>query len=161
MKSVLQHCDPARLIQLPAGTVLLAEGVMSGRLFVLAEGSVEVLRGDIQVTLIDEPGAIFGEMSALLDAPHTATVRSLSPVSVYAFDEALDFLRSDPELVFLVSRMLAERLNAVTIYLADIKRQYDGHGNHLGMVSEVLASLLHHQEAEFIPGSDREVDPRQ
>ena len=66
---------------------------------------------------------------------------------------------SDPEIALLVARMLAQRLNAATTYLVDLKRQYAGNGNHLDMVSEVLASLLYNQEAEFSPGSDRQPDP--
>ena len=77
----------------------------------------------------------------------------------YAFDDAETFMRSDPEIALIVARMLAHRLNAAPTYLVDLKRQYAGNGNHLGMVSEVLASLLHSQEPEFTPGSDRQPDP--
>ena len=56
--------------------------------------------------------------------------------------------------------MLAQRLNAATTYLVDLKRQYAGNGNHLAMVSDVLASLIHNQEPEFTPGSDRQPDPQ-
>ena len=55
---------------------------------------------------------------------------------------------------------LAERLDAATTYLVDLKRQFEGHSNHLGMVGEVLESLIHQQHEEFTPGSEREVDPR-
>ena len=160
MNPALECYDQDKKTVLPAGTVLLPEGMTSGRLYVLAEGTVEVLRGDTQVALVSEPGAFFGEMSILLDVPHTATVKALTPVTVYAFDDAAGFLRSHPEIAFTVARLLAQRLNAATTYLVDLKRQYEGQGNHLGMVSEVLASLLHEQQAEFTPGSDRLPDPR-
>jgi CRP/FNR family cyclic AMP-dependent transcriptional regulator len=159
MQSVLERWHSGKKTHVPAGTILLAEGAKSGRLFVLAEGSVEVLRGETQVAVISEPGAFLGEMSVLLDLPHTATVRAVSSTSVYAFDDAEGFLRSDPEITLAVARMLAQRLNAATTYLADLKRQYSGNGNHLGMVSDVLASLIHNQEREFMPGSDRQPDP--
>ena len=159
MPSVLEHSDPERRQELSAGTVLIAEGTRSGRLFVLAEGSVEVVRGETQIAVVNEPGSFFGEMSVLLDLPHTATVRALSATSVYAFDDAVSFLKSDPEVALQVARMLAQRLNAATTYLVDLKRQYAGNGNHLGMVSDVLASLTHNQEPAFTPGSDRQPDP--
>ena len=85
--------------------------------------------------------------------------RPVAPSTVYAFDEAERFLRSDPEITLAVARMLAHRLNAATTYLVDLKRQYAGHGNHLGMVSDVLASLIHNQDSGFTPGSDRQPDP--
>lgn len=152
---VLDRYDPARRKNVSAGTVLISEGTTSGRLYVLADGAVEVLRGDTQVAVVSEPGAFFGEMSALLKAPHTATVKALSPATVYAFDDAESFLRSEPDIALTVARMLAQRLNAATTYLVDLRRQYAGSGNHLGMVSDVLASLLHSQEKEFTRGPDR------
>lgn len=75
MASILDLCDGATRKVLDTGTVLLTEGSTSGQLYVLSEGSVEVLRGDTQVAVIGEPGAVFGEMSVLLNRPHTATVR--------------------------------------------------------------------------------------
>jgi CRP/FNR family cyclic AMP-dependent transcriptional regulator len=159
MQSVLDRWESRSKTQVPAGAVLIAEGMTSGRLYVLAEGLIEVMRGETQVAVVSEPGSFFGEMSVLLDLPHTATVRALSDATVYAFEDAEGFLRSDPEIALLVARMLAQRLNAATTYLVDLKRQYAGNGNHLDMVSEVLASLLHNQEAEFSPGSDRQPDP--
>ena len=68
-------------------------------------------------------------------------------------------MRSDPQIAFVIARLLAQRLNSATTYLVDLKRQYAGQGNHLGMVSDVLASLIHQQETEFMPGSDRLPDP--
>ncbi|MCX5494766.1 Crp/Fnr family transcriptional regulator [Kaistia dalseonensis] len=159
MLDVLARYDETRRIDVPAGRELLTEGVTSGRLYVLADGMIEVVRGETQVMLISEPGAIFGEMSVLLDVPHTATVRTVVPSSLYAFDDAAKFLRDDPETALVVARLLAQRLNAATSYLVDLKRQFESHGNHLSMVSDVLASLLHHQETAFTPGSDRQPDP--
>ena len=159
MQSILEICDPAKKKEVPAGEVLLSEGSTSGHLYILIEGRIEVLRGSTQVAVVSEPGSVFGEMSVLLNTPHTATVRALSPVTVYAYANAAGFLRSDPQIAFIIARLLAQRLNLATTYLADLKRQYAGQGNHLGMVSDVLASLVHQQEAEFTPGSDRLPDP--
>ena len=138
MVSILDSCAGVPRQEFPAGTVLLSEGDTSGRLYVLASGSVEVLRGDTQVTIISDPGAVFGEMSVLLNRPHTATVRALSPVGVFMFEDAQSFLKSNPEIAFLLAKLLAERLNGATTYLVDLKRQFEGHGNHLGMVGEIL-----------------------
>jgi CRP-like cAMP-binding protein len=121
---------------------------------------VEVLRGDTQVVVVAEPGSVFGEMSILLDVPHTATVRAMTPGYAYVFDNADAFLRSNPEIAFIIAKLLATRLNAATTYLVDLKRQFAEHEDHLGMVGEVLESLMHHQEAEFTPGSERQPDPR-
>lgn len=160
MGSILDKCDGAPLETLAAGTVLLSEGETSGRLYVLASGAIEVLRGDTKVALVEEAGAVFGEMSVLLNRPHTATVRALTPITVYVFDDAESFLRSNPETAFLLGRLLAERLNAATTYLVDLKRQFEEHGDHLCMVGEVLEALIHQQHEDFSLEPEREGDPR-
>jgi CRP/FNR family cyclic AMP-dependent transcriptional regulator len=155
----LDSFDPSLKQSLPAGTVLLHQGTRSGKLYILVEGMVEVRREDTLVAAIDEPGAMFGEMSALLDVAHTANVIAATPVTVYQFTDAARFLQSDPQISLTVARKLAQRLNTVTTYLVDLKRQYASHSNHLGMVSEVLASLVYQQAEEFTPGSDRDPGP--
>ena len=160
MTSVLERCVAVPKTRVPAGTVLLAEGGKSGRIFVLAEGTIEVARGDTRVALVSEPGAIFGEMSVLLDSPHTATVRALEDAFVHEFADAASFLKSDPETTLAVAKLLAQRLYSATSYLVDLKRQYAGQNNHLGMVSDVLASLINQPPGDFTPGSDRLPDPQ-
>jgi CRP-like cAMP-binding protein len=160
MSAMLDKCAGVPRKEFAAGTVLLSEGEASGRLYVLADGSVEVLRGDTQVAVIGEPGSVFGEMSVLLNRPHTATVRATSPIGVFVFDDAESFLKSNPEIAFLLGKLLAERLNAATTYLVDLKRQFEGHGNHLGMVSEVLETLIHQQSDDFSFSPETEGDPR-
>ena len=113
------------------------------------------------VATITEPGAVFGEMSVLLGLPHTATVTGLSSNSViYEFEDAASFLIQRPEVALLLARTLAQRLNVANTYLADLKRQYAGHGTHLAMVGEVLQSMINLPPIEVSPGSDRQSDPR-
>jgi CRP-like cAMP-binding protein len=160
MASILETCAGAPRKDFPAGTVLITEGDTSGRLYILAEGSVEVLRGDTQVAVIGEPGAVFGEMSVLLNRPHTATVRAATPVKMFVLEDAEGFLKAHPEIAFFLSKLLAQRLAAATTYLVDIKRQFEGKSDHFGMVGEVLETLIHQQHEEFSPGPEREADPR-
>ena len=54
------------------------------------------------------------------------------------------------------ARLLANRLNAATSYLVDLKRQFAHYGDHMEMVGEVLETLLLQQERDFQPGSDRD-----
>lgn len=162
MSTVLQHGSGSGLpaTRFDAGVDLLVEGETTGRLYILIDGEVEVLRGDTRVMITNTPGAILGEMSILLDTPHTATVRTVSPATMYVVEDAATFLQAHPELALVIARLLAQRLNAATTYLVDLKRQFEGRRDHLGMVDEVLDSLIHQQNAEFTPGSDREPDPR-
>ena len=112
------------------------------------------------VATIAEPGAVFGEMSVLLDKPHTATVRASQDSTIYEFQDAASFLIQEPAVSLMLARMLAQRLNVANTYLADLKRQYAGHGTHLAMVGDVLQSMINLPQLEVEPGSDRQSDPR-
>lgn len=142
-----------------AGEVLLEEGERAGVLLVLIEGAVEIVKGDYQVDLIAEPGAVFGEISVLLDTPHTATVRATVDSRFYIAEDPLAFLRSHPEIALGLSKMLAKRLYSMTTYLVDLKRQFEDRGDHLSMIDEVLDTLVHAQDEEHEPGSERDPDP--
>ena len=160
MRAFLDYCVGGRQVKVPEGTLVIREGETTGHLFVLIEGRLEVVKGDTVVASISEPGAILGEGSVLLDRPHTATVRAASAATVYEFSDAVSFLRAKPEVALLIARLLAHRLNVATSYLADIKRQYADHGNHLSMVGDVLEGMINLAPTQVSPGSDREFDPR-
>jgi CRP-like cAMP-binding protein len=160
MRAVLDCCTGGTERKIAAGTHLVTEGGTSGHLYVLMDGKLEVLKGEMAVANIAEPGAVLGEMSVLLGVPHTATVRACTDTVVYEFEDAASLLKQHPELALLLARMLAQRLNAANTYLADLKRQYAGHGTHLAMVGEVLQSMINLPPLEVSPGSDRKSDPR-
>lgn len=159
MRAILDLCRAMPLRTVGAGETVLREGESSGVLYILVEGAVEILKGDVQVNTVADPGAIFGEMSALLSSPHTATVRTLEPSQFRVAEDAARFLASDPEVALEVSRLLARRLHAMITYLADLKHQFEDHDDHLGIVDEVLETLAHHQGEANSPGSDRDPDP--
>jgi CRP-like cAMP-binding protein len=142
-----------------AGVTLLDDGQRAGVLYILIEGEIEVRKGEFQLHLISKPGAVLGEISVLLGVPHTATVRTTRPSRFYVIDEPRQFLVSHPEVALGIAALLAERLNLMTTYLVDLKRQYEGSGDHFGMIDEVLETLSHAQRSEHDPGSERDPDP--
>jgi CRP/FNR family cyclic AMP-dependent transcriptional regulator len=148
MVSILDSCAGAKRQDFPPGTILLTEGETSGRLYVLAEGTVEVLRGDKQVALIKGAGSIFGEMSVLLNRPHTATVLTATPVGAFVFDDAESFLKSHPEIAFFLGRLLAERLNAATTYLVDLKRQFEPRHRALERLTQADVLIARRREPQ-------------
>ena len=160
MRAMLDYCGGGTKREVPAGALILHEGGKTGHLFVLLEGRLEVVKGDSVVAVITEPGAVLGEMSVLLDQPHTATVRAASGSVVYEFDDAASFLRDQPAVALLIAQLLAQRLNVATTYLADLMHQYADHGTHLSMVGEILQSMINLPPMQVSPGSDRQSDPR-
>jgi CRP-like cAMP-binding protein len=160
MREILDYCTGGIQRRVPAGGVVLHEGTKTGRLFVLLEGRLEVIRGDAIVAVLAEPGAVTGEMSLLLDRPHTATIRAAVDSTIYEFGDAASFLNTQPAVALLIARLLAQRLNVATTYLADLMKQYAGHGTHLEMVGEILQSMISLPPQQVSPGSDRQSDPR-
>jgi CRP-like cAMP-binding protein len=145
MSSILDYCRDQPVKTFGAGEVLLHEGRRAGILYVLAEGRVEIVKRDVQINTVGEPGAIFGEISVLLNVPHMATVRTLTPSRFFVIEKARRFLEIHPDLAFHIAKLLGQRLRLVTTYLVDLKRQFEQEEGHLGMVDEVLESLVHHQ----------------
>jgi CRP-like cAMP-binding protein len=157
MPTILEACQgrlPERSFE--AGEVVIAEGTPTGKLFILAAGSVEVAKDAVVINTLSDPGSVFGEISVLLDTVHTATVRTTSPARFFVVDDPLEFLRSTPDVALGVARLLAHRLHAMTTYLVDLKQQFEQYTDHFGMVDQVLDALTHAQHEEHTPGSERE-----
>jgi CRP-like cAMP-binding protein len=119
VRAILDHCSGGRETSFPVGGQIIREGETTGRLYVLADGQLEVVKDGTVVANVAEPGSIVGEMSVLLDQPHTATVRAVSATRLYEFDDAATFL-AQPSVAILVAKTLAQRLYNATNYLADI-----------------------------------------
>src|SRR6218665_992263 len=103
--------------------VLVREGDKTGKLYVLKSGDLEIVRDGSLVASLGEPGAIVGEMSVLLDQPHTATVRSRMGAEVYAIADPAAFLDSNPSIARQIASLLAVRLQKTTALLVDMRQQ--------------------------------------
>lgn len=142
MADILSYCAGLGTKSFRPGEALLTEGEPGGGLFILQSGQVEVIREGTQITHIDEPGSLFGEMSVLLDMPHSATVKALSEVKTYEVPDAAAFLGSRPDFALHIAGMLARRLYYTTSYLVDLQQQVAGKRQDLDLVDEILASLV-------------------
>ena len=60
-----------------AGETVLSAASTTGQLLILKEGAVAVVKEGVEIARVTESGAVFGELSVLLDQPHTADVRAL------------------------------------------------------------------------------------
>jgi CRP/FNR family transcriptional regulator, cyclic AMP receptor protein len=140
------------------GEVVVREGGADGALWVLVSGALRVTKGGVVVNTVSRPGALIGEVAVLLDAPHGATVEATAPSVLRRAADGAALLAADPAVTRLVAIGLAERLNVVTTYLADLKHQY-GDAPGIAMVSDVLAQLAARQASPARPGSARDPDP--
>src|SRR5215469_6679315 len=116
-----------RLADLPitkytAGEHVLTAGSSTGRLLVLKSGAVEVVKDGVQIAKVSTPGAVFGELSVLLDQPHSADVRALEH-SEFHIADAPTLLANDSTVTLFVAAMLARRLDSANQALIDVRRQ--------------------------------------
>ena len=105
-----------------AGETVLAAASTTGRLLILREGAVAVIKEGVEIAKVTEPGAVFGELSVLLDQPHTAEVRALEASQFHVADAA-SLLRADPIALLYVATVLAQRLDSANQALIELKRQ--------------------------------------
>ncbi len=105
----------------PGETVLNA-GSKTGLLLILKYGTVAIFRDGIEMAKVTEPGAVFGELSALLDQPHTADVRALEMTQFHVAN-ADALLVQNPVALLYVAAVLARRLDGANRTLVELKRQ--------------------------------------
>jgi CRP-like cAMP-binding protein len=156
VSDLLAYAADLPVESIPPGSVLIEQGATPGRMLVLQSGAVTVERDGVPIARIDSPGAVLGEMSVVLDRPATATLRAETEVAVRVVEDPQAFLVGRPGAALAVLRTTASRLDGMTQYLADVKSQLVGEEGHLGMVGQILDSLLHHQPTATRTGSARD-----
>jgi CRP-like cAMP-binding protein len=114
---VLEKVSTFPLRAFERGDIVLSEGSATHRMLFLNRGAVDVVKDEVQLTRVSEPGAVFGDMSVLLGQPHTADVLAVEPSSFYIVDQAEEFLRQEPLVALYVATVLARRLDEVNQHL--------------------------------------------
>ena len=98
-----------------AGTEIVRQGEAGSSLFVIQQGSFDVLIQDghdaPEITSTMGPGKIFGELSLLTGAPRSASVRAATNGTVFEITKAdvEPLLNIRPELAWEVAEVLAVR----------------------------------------------------
>ena len=110
------------LVTYQAGETVIVDGSKTGRLLTLKKGSVAIVKDDTEIATVAEPGAVFGELSVLLDQPHTADVRALE-TSQFHIADASTLLAQNPTAVLYVATVLAHRLDGANHALIQLKNQ--------------------------------------
>jgi CRP/FNR family transcriptional regulator, cyclic AMP receptor protein len=126
-----------------AGETVLAAGSRTGQLLILEKGSVAIVKETIEIAKVAEPGAVFGELSTLLDQPHTADVRALETSQFHVADAAT-LLVQDPIVLLYVAAVLARRLDGANQAFIDLKSQIQAGQprSEIGKTIEKIEGLL-------------------
>jgi CRP-like cAMP-binding protein len=112
------------LVTYQPGETVIVDGSKSGRLLILRKGAIAIVKKDTEIATVAKPGAVLGELSILLDRPHTADVRALEPSQFHVADgEAL--LTQNPIAAIYVATVLAHRLDSANDALIQLKSQLE------------------------------------
>jgi putative ABC transport system ATP-binding protein len=71
----VEGSDKPEKVTLEAGEVVFEQGSLGGKIYVVDEGEVEIVR-DGKVVFVNKPGSHFGEMGPLFNLPRSATARA-------------------------------------------------------------------------------------
>ena len=127
------------LVTFQAGETVIASGSKTGRLLILRKGTVAILKENTEIARVGEPGAIFGELSLLLDQPHTADVRAVETSQLHVAN-AMTLLSQYPIAFRYVATVLASRLDAANRTLLQLRSQVQAGQPH-SAVAETVSKM--------------------
>ena len=137
---VLERLSGLSTEDYPGGATVLATGATTGKLLILKKGLVEVVKDGVQIERVDEPGKVFGELSALLGKPHGADVRTLEPTTFYV-SRAETFLNVAPMAALYVAMTLAERVDETNRALVELSKRLDDPSVSRGAIAETIETM--------------------
>ena len=104
------------LVTYQPGETVIVDGSTTGRLLILKKGNVAIVKEDTEIAKVTEPGAVFGELSILLDQPNKVDVRALETSQFHVADTAV-LLTQNPIAAY-VAMVLARQLdNAIDLQM--------------------------------------------
>jgi len=133
--------DACPIVAFAEGELILRQGTVGERMLFLKEGAVDIVRDEVTLARVTEPGAVLGDMAAILGRPHSADVRAAAPSRCHVIDDAARLLRVEPALALYVMTVLASRLDAVNGLLIEARARLGDAGPQRGFLAETLESL--------------------
>jgi PAS domain S-box-containing protein len=109
------------------GKAIFLEGDDSQDLFILVSGQLNVFKGNKKIAQITEKGSLFGEMSYLLNAKRTATIKAEKNVEAIQIpkEDIPGFFQDFPEVAGEITKLLAKRLDETSRILYGLKEFCD------------------------------------
>ena len=127
------------LVTYQPGETVIVDGSKTDRLLILKKGAVAIVKEDTEIAKVAEPGAVFGELSVLLDQPHTADVHVLE-TSQFHIANATALLAQNSIAALYVATVLAHRLDGANHALIELKNQLQS-GEPRGVVAKTVSRM--------------------
>jgi PAS domain S-box-containing protein len=139
----------------PAGFVIMTEGDQADSLYILIEGSLDVIKGGKKIHEITEPGSFFGELSFLLGTVRIASVITATEETRFLClpnSEVNLIWRQFPEFARQLARNLANRLYETTNVAQGFREFCDQMPDAVIMTNAKLTVLSWNRAAEKLYG---------
>jgi sigma-B regulation protein RsbU (phosphoserine phosphatase) len=136
------------------GEVVLVEGSTGREMYLIIEGTVEVVKGHGAGEMLlgkRDPGAFVGEMALVEERPRFATVRALEPTRLLEFSEYTmrSALAQQPELLYRTLRVLSARLREADLQMiADLRQKNRELAQAYRELQEAQAALVEKERLE-------------
>jgi CRP-like cAMP-binding protein len=131
-------------VEIPQGQVIIREGEEGDSLYIIKSGSVQVFingpEQDEKIILSKLSDAdYFGEMSLITGEPRSASIETLTNVSLLRLDkEGFQRLISEnPKITLYLSHMLSQRLKQANIKRAETEKFYHAKITQTGTLAEI------------------------
>jgi CRP-like cAMP-binding protein/CheY-specific phosphatase CheX len=112
------------IIHFKAGEIILLQGERSDDLFMLLEGTIEVIKNNTVISEISQQDVFFGEMSYLLNHKRTASLRAktdVKAINVTVFNEDNSERGRVAEASLKLMRTMASRLDLANKEIARLE----------------------------------------
>jgi CRP/FNR family transcriptional regulator, cyclic AMP receptor protein len=123
--------DSSNYVQCEPGDVMIDEGAIDSRIYILLRGEVEVRRGGKVLATIGRAGEVFGELAVVNEDRRSASVVAKTAVVCLAVDQKfLQDIKPREEypafyaaLYEFIARLTAARLDATSRKLAQVQNE--------------------------------------
>lgn len=123
--------DSSNYVQCDPGDVMIDEGAIDSRIYILLSGEVEVKKGNKVLATISRPGEVFGELAVVNEDRRSASVVAKTQVVCLAVDQKfLQDIKPRQEypafyaaLYEFIARLTAGRLESTTRKLAEVQAE--------------------------------------
>jgi len=110
-------------VKFAKGDAVMVEGTKSNRVYLLKAGTVGVTAGGTEICKISQPLSIFGEIGALLDCAHSATVKTTEECTFYVIESLPAYCKANPESGIRIAEVLAQRLVNMNSHFVEFKNE--------------------------------------
>lgn len=153
--------DSSSYLQCEPGDVIIEEGAIDSRIYILLSGTVDVCKGGKVLTSINRAGEVFGELAVVNEDRRSASVVANTKVVCLAVDQKFlqDIKPRDEHPAFyaalyeFIARVTAGRLEITSRKLAVAEKE-------IRELKEALAAASGASKPRSTPAATRKAKPR-